>query len=107
MKRGGFTVRFTPQARADLRRLLDFLMDRATDVDQLVLALSTIDALEVEVQQRLTATPYLYRHADGDPLLRELVITTPTRGFLALYEITDAGQVTVLAIRHQLEDDYL
>jgi plasmid stabilization system protein ParE len=107
VKRGGFAVRFTPTARADLQRLLDFLIDRAAHTDALTQALATIDALEAEVQTRLSQTPYLYRHAEGDPLLRELVVAGPAQGYLALYEITDAQQVTVIAVRHQLEDDYL
>jgi plasmid stabilization system protein ParE len=107
MRRGSFAVSFTPAARADLQRLLDFLIDRAIDAEALMQALATIDALETEVQTRLSKTPSLYRHADGDTMLRELVVAAPGHGYLALYEITDARQVTVIAVRHQLEDDYL
>lgn len=107
MTRGNFEVRFTPDAQADLQRLLDFLIDRATDFEALEAALATIDELQAEVQARLAMTPYLYRHADGDPMLRELVVSSTARGYLALYDITDARQVTVIAVRHQLEDDYL
>lgn len=107
MKQGPFAVRFTPAARADLQRLLDFLIDRATVVDELAVALERIDALEHEVLTRLATTPCLYRPAEGNPLLRELVVPSAGRGYLALYEITDARQVTVIAVRHQLEDDFL
>lgn len=107
MKPGTFAVRFTPAAQADLQRLLDFLIDRATHDDELVEALARIDRLEEEVLTRLSATPHLYRPADGGPMLRELVVPTAGRGYLALYEISAANQVTVLAVRHQLEDDYL
>ena len=36
---------------------------------------------------------------------RELVITSGATGYVALYEIS-VGTVFVLAVRHQLEDDY-
>jgi len=38
--------------------------------------------------------------------LRELVIPFQSAGYVALYEIEGGGVVNVLAIRHQLEDDY-
>lgn len=107
MKPGSFAVGFTSEARSDLRRLLDFLIESARHPDDLLRALDTIDALEAEIQQRLASTPYLYRHAEGNTLLRELVVPTPSRGYLALYEITNVAQVIVIAVRHQLEDDYL
>ncbi|WP_374659076.1 type II toxin-antitoxin system RelE/ParE family toxin [Inhella sp.] len=107
MKPAGFAVRFTAQARADLQRLLDFLIDRARQAEDLGVALDTIDALEVEIRHRLASTPYLYRHPGPGSQLRELVIPAAGNGYLALYDITDARQVTVIAVRHQLEDDYL
>jgi hypothetical protein len=38
--------------------------------------------------------------------LRELVIPSRSAGYVALYEIEGGGGVNVLAMRHQLEDDY-
>jgi len=35
-----------------------------------------------------------------------LLIPFRGAGYVALYEIKDADHVTVLAVRHQLEDDY-
>jgi hypothetical protein len=35
-----------------------------------------------------------------------LLIPFRGAGYVALYEIKDAVHVTVLAVRHQLEDDY-
>lgn len=40
-------------------------------------------------------------------LLRELLIPFGASGYVALFEIVNAEVVHVLAIRHQLEDDYL
>ena len=44
--------------------------------------------------------------AGGDVLLRELLIGFGAAGYVALFEIEDAQTVTVLAVRHQREDDY-
>jgi plasmid stabilization system protein ParE len=38
--------------------------------------------------------------------LRELVISFGGAGYVALFEIEDNETVTVLAVRHQREDDY-
>ena len=38
--------------------------------------------------------------------LRELIIVFGASGYVALFEIDDAKTVTVLAVRHQREDDY-
>ena len=42
----------------------------------------------------------------GDPFLRELVIGFGASGYVALFEVDDERTVTVLAVRHQREDDY-
>ena len=48
----------------------------------------------------------LYRKAGAVPFLRELLIPFGRSGYVLLFEIEDAATVTVLAVRHQLEDDY-
>ena len=42
----------------------------------------------------------------ASPFLRDLVIPFGHSGYVALFEIEDAATVTILAVRHQLEDDY-
>lgn len=42
----------------------------------------------------------------GNPFLRELIIPLGAAGYVALFEIENEQIVTVLAIRHQREDDY-
>jgi len=37
--------------------------------------------------------------------VRELVIPLGRSGYVALFEITDAEDVVITAVRHQLEDD--
>ena len=47
------------------------------------------------------------RKADeSNPFLRELVIPFGSAGYVALFEIEDDKTVTILAIRHQLEEDF-
>ncbi|NKN39480.1 type II toxin-antitoxin system RelE/ParE family toxin [Agrobacterium sp. a22-2] len=44
---------------------------------------------------------------DDDTIMtRELLIPFGTWGYVVLYEVEDAETVTILAIRHQREDDY-
>jgi plasmid stabilization system protein ParE len=51
--------------------------------------------------------PFSCRKVDPrNPFLRELVIPFGSAGYVALFEIDDQSQVTILAIRHQREDDY-
>ena len=51
--------------------------------------------------------PFTCRKADPDnPLLRELLVSFGNSGYVLLYEIEDDSTVTILAGRHQREDDY-
>jgi plasmid stabilization system protein ParE len=51
--------------------------------------------------------PFTCRKASSDnPFLRELVIPFGAAGYVALFEIEDNETVTILAIRHQREEDY-
>jgi hypothetical protein len=51
--------------------------------------------------------PFACRKVDnGNPFLRELVIPFGGAGYVALFEIDDDTTLTLLAVRHQREDDY-
>lgn len=107
MTPGAFQVRYTAAARDDLIRLFDFLLERARSAEDLDAAQSAIEAVRAAVEGQLSRTPFLYRKAGRDnPFVRELLIPFGATGYAALYEIEDAATVTVLALRHQLEDDY-
>lgn len=43
---------------------------------------------------------------DGNPFLRELIVSFGKSGYVLLLEIEAAEQVTIPAVRHQREDDY-
>ena len=65
----------------------------------------------MEVMERawslLEDFPFACRKVDqADPFLRELLIRFGGSGYVALFEIDDDQTVTVLAVRHQREDDY-
>ena len=100
-----FVVRYSASAEDDLARLYDHLPDRATTVEDLDLAEQALGAITGAVQS-LRRSPFICRKADDDPFLRELLIPFGSSGYVALFEIEDAATVTILAVRHQLEDDY-
>ena len=101
-----FDVRYSDSAREDLLRLFDFLLDRAKTAEDFDWAQLAIDVIRDTVERSLSRTPFIYRKAGDSPFLRELPIPFRGAGYVALYEIKDAAHVTVLAVRHQLEDDY-
>jgi plasmid stabilization system protein ParE len=104
---GPFEVRFTDAARDDLERLIDFLLERASSGEDLELAQRAIDAIRDAVMGHLARTPYSFRKAGSSSLRRELIIPFGSAGYVALYEIEpEKEHVIVLAVRHQLEDDY-
>ena len=100
-----FVVRYSQSARDDLVRLYEYLLDRATTAEDLDLAERALAAITGAVES-LKRSPFIYRKADVDPFLRELLVPFGSSGYVALFEIEDATTVTILAVRHQLEDDY-
>lgn len=97
----GYRVRFTLEAEEDLLRLYEFLLEK--DAVAAERALSAINA-GIDL---LKFSPFSCRKAKpGLPLVRELVIPFGNAGYVALFEIDDARTVTILAVRHQREDDY-
>jgi plasmid stabilization system protein ParE len=100
-----FRVRFTREAEDDLVRLYGFILDR--DSTDWQLAERALEAIRNAIAG-LERSPFSYRKAVGghNPLLRELVIPFGAAGYVALFEIESSNLVTVLAVRHQREDDY-
>ena len=98
-----YALRLTEEAQEDLLRLFDFLLQFDLDV-----ALRARQAIEDSLQL-LEQFPFTCRKAANGahgPRLRELVISFGATGYVALFEIDDAITVTVLAIRHQREEDF-
>lgn len=94
-------IRYTRAARDDLLRLYGFLLEQ--DIEAAQRAMEVIEqSLEL-----LQSFPFTCRKADSDnPFLRELLVSFGTSGYVALYEIEGDQIVTILAVRHQREDDY-
>lgn len=103
-----FRVEFTPAAEDDLRRLYTFLIDRAEYIEDLEIAERALSAIDAAVNTHLAQSPMIYRKAgDGrNGLRRELPIPFGNRGYIALYEIVPPNLILVLAVRHQVEQDY-
>jgi plasmid stabilization system protein ParE len=97
-----FRVRYTKAARDDLRRLYAHLL--GFDIHAARRARDRIDK-GVEL---LKEFPFTCRKASPEtPFLRELIIPFGSGGYVLLFEIEDASTVTILAARHQRENDYL
>jgi plasmid stabilization system protein ParE len=96
-----YEVRYTEAARQDLIRLYRFLLQK--DFSAARRALDTIR----KAVGTLESFPYTCRKADMDnPFLRELLISFGSSGYVALFNVDDEKTVTIVAIRHQREDDY-
>ena len=100
-----FVVRYSASARDDLKRLYEYLLDHATTIEDLDLAERALAAIIASVDT-LRNSPFICRKGGPSPFLRELIIPFGHSGYVALFEIEDAATVTILAVRHQLEDDY-
>jgi len=97
----------TRGAEADLDRLFDFVVERelARDGGDLAVAEQAMAALRAGIAT-LKSSPFTCRKAGQSPFLRELLIPFGHSGYVALFEIEDESNVAVVALRHQLEDDY-
>jgi plasmid stabilization system protein ParE len=95
-----YSVRFTEHAQADLVRLYQFVLSRDAAAERaLETTRQAIKALEI--------SPFSYRKASADdPFLRESIIPFGSSGYVALFDIEDSETVSILALRHQREDDY-
>lgn len=94
-------IRYTSAARGDIKRLYGFLLEHDTAAARRALA-AVIKGAEL-----LRWSPYSCRKVDPEnPLLRELLVSFGNSGYVLLYEIKDDTTLTILAVRHQREDDY-
>lgn len=97
-----FKVRYTRAAREDVRELYAFQLQQS-----LQSARRARDTI-AKGMELLKDFPFTCRKADpNNPFLRELVIPFGGAGYVGLFQIDDHSTVTILAVRHQREDDYL
>lgn len=91
---------FSEGALDDLERIFDF----NAELDER-LAVRRVEAIRTAIGI-LEQHPHIGRRSDVEGL-RELVITSGKRGFVALYAWDERARVIrVLSIRHQLEAGY-
>ncbi|MDD3608998.1 MAG: type II toxin-antitoxin system RelE/ParE family toxin [Pseudomonadota bacterium] len=96
-----YQVRLAPAAAEDLQRLFAFLAEH-----DLAAAERARHAIE-RAFMFLRDFPFACRKASSEhPFLREMLIEFGSAGYVALYEIESGNTVTILAVRHQREDDY-
>ena len=96
-----YRVRFTQGAKDDLVRLYNFLVEQDLEA-----ARKALDAVRKGLKL-LQDFPFTCRKALPDnPLLREMIIPFGASGYLVLFDIEDNKTVTILAVRHQREDDF-
>ena len=96
-----YQVRYTKEAKEDLERLFNFLLER-----NLQAAHSAKDALS-KGMEFIKDFPFACRKANReDPFLREMLISFGNSGYVVLFEIENKTTVTILAVRHQKESDY-
>ena len=99
-----YQVRFTQGAEADLLRRYEFILTK--DQTDWSLASQALESIKNGIRS-LELSPFSYRKASpANPFLRELLIPFGASGYVALFEIDDEQTITVLAVRHQLEEDY-
>lgn len=99
-----YRVRLTRSAAEDLERLYDFILER--DERDWALAERALQAIRDGIGT-LKTSPFTCRKAQPNvPFLRELVIAFGHSGYVALFEIELDETVTILAVRHQREDDF-
>ena len=96
-----YQVRYTREAKEDIERLYVFLLEQ--DFQAARRARAAIGKAMVFLED----FPFsCQKISPGNPFLREMLIPFGNRGYVALYEIEDKKTVTILAIRHQREEDY-
>jgi plasmid stabilization system protein ParE len=102
-----FRVRLTRDAQADLDRLFDFIIERELESPSgdLALAERALQAITSGIDT-LKSSPFTCRKAGDSAFLRELIIPFGATGYVALFEIVNAQEVVIAAVRHQRESDY-
>ncbi|MCB1851953.1 MAG: type II toxin-antitoxin system RelE/ParE family toxin [Gammaproteobacteria bacterium] len=96
-----YHVRFTPGARHDLLRLYEFLLQQDEQA-----ARHARDAIAKGLELLQDFPLSCRKVQENDPFLRELVIPFGSAGYVALFEVENSSAVTILAVRHQREQDY-
>lgn len=91
---------YSEQAQTDLNRLYLFLLDK--DIEVAKRAMLEIDR---SIFEKLANNPKICREVGFG--LREFIIDFGKSGYITLFDYNEEkATIEILAIRHQLEDDY-
>ncbi|MGK6315391.1 type II toxin-antitoxin system RelE/ParE family toxin [Neorhizobium sp. DT-125] len=94
-------LRYTPEFYEDFERYYGHL----AEID-IQLAERAFDAMQ-KAMRVLEDFPFVGRRALTDSIFaRELIVPFGSSGYILLYEVEDEETVTILAVRHQREEDY-
>ncbi|AXV14672.1 plasmid stabilization protein [Neorhizobium sp. SOG26] len=94
-------IRLTKRAREDIHRLYGFLLRQDRSAAQRAYL-----SLEKGIAA-ISEFPFSYRKVDAEnAFLREMLIPFGNSGYVVLFEIEENQNITILAVRHQREDDY-
>lgn len=85
----------------DLQRLFDFLAQRDATAANVRVRL-----LPIGIEFLRSFSTSCRKASPSHPLLRELRLCFGGSAYVALFEIEDSQTVTVLAVRHQREEDF-
>lgn len=102
-----YRVIYSLEAVEDLERLFDHVLARELNspTGDLDIPARAIDSIE-RACELLAHSPFSCRKVGDNSFLRELIIPFGGTGYVALFEIRDAQQVIIGAVRHQCESDY-
>ena len=96
-----YQIRYTKAAKSDIVRLYGFLLEHDPAAARKALA-----QIEKGIKF-LQDFPFTCRKpTPEDPFLREMLISFGAKGYVVLFEIETNNMVTILALRHQREEDY-
>jgi plasmid stabilization system protein ParE len=96
-----FHIRYATEAQDDIDRLFDFWLEQ--DVATAMKMLEVMD----QAAALLQTFPFSCRKVfEENYFLRELLIPFGSAGYVALFEIEDNETITILAVRHQREEDF-
>lgn len=101
-----FSDEFTPEADADLDRLVDLLLDRAEPVEQALPGYEAVEATRTAAKSHLATTPCSFRKAGRRPTLPELIVPFGSTGYVLRFDIGTPELVLVIGARHQREVDF-
>jgi plasmid stabilization system protein ParE len=102
-----YTVTLLQEAVEDLRRLVDFSIERelASQTPDWTTPQRALDAIR-EGMRLLSWSPFTCRRAElGNGRSRELIVPFGGKGYIVLFEVV-GDNVIVGAVRHQREEDY-